>query len=1220
MARTNATVTNCFRIATGTPTSLFAKVEARVDQYNSGDITADYVSAIHDQIAAEQKLVDDIRGQIAAKSVSAAPVKPAPEQSVQQTVQEMLDRMEVPPTVKVVPTLEGVVPGANGTEAGAHHKGIIYIASERHASKADTAKTLFHELFHYGLRKLLTKEQFISQMMGLYNSDAFVKSYADQWAAGEEGKTADKFGGPEYAKARGVDEALAKLAETAGGEYTKNGLLDKAYRAALRWAANVAEFFGQTELAANIRAVKNEDARAYIKDILGRATTGEVSPARWNDDVAFSKTAPANFQTQPAAQVTSTIDKLPPALRPLVRGITRALAGFGRRALNATVFTEDLLNRAYDIGMKAAKMYKDLANQRAAFTGAHERVVLDVVSGYNDLPDNLKGKGPGTVNQFLYDSTMQRTWGYQPKWLDSAVTVDPATETAYKALGAEGMAFVDRAFELGANTLAEKKKAVIEGATTEYNILIAHAKKAGNETEVAELEAEKIKTLKNFGSLMSISGREPYAPIKRFGNYVVQAMSTKYKEARAAEDRTKMRELEKQEEHYYVNFAETEADAERELDKLRATGNYDDPGYRERELARDDLYGGSKTLAAISNMRARVNAMAGSAAGPDAEVSKKMVKLLTDLYLTQLGEDTARKSEMNRRNIAGDVDMIRSLETQGLADARLLGSILYGQPMMESINDMRVEVKSGPASTHNEKSEVFNELMARHLQALDYQPTPWANKMIKATSLWFLATSPSYYIQNATQPWMMSLPMMAAKHGYSASGSALAKAYGDIAAGLKNARVFGQMEFDALLDPTNKALTDGEKEAVRKLLNSGRIDIGMLSELGEARVDPDGKVSRAWNNVDQGLRGMQLKLEAINRVTTALASYRLNEKEGAQAAYEYADDILQQTHGDYSAWNAPRAFNSGIGKVALQFRKYQLIQLTLMAKMLKNSFGNAPASEKAIARKALAYTLGQAFLVGGGKALPVPFVAAWLFAAVFGEGADEPPEYLIRQWIGNKEIADVLLDGVISAATGTNTTSIGGFGNALALAPFADFDLTNRRAATDYAFTLMSGPFGGLGLKSADGIGKILNGDLYGGLTNLAPKGVGSLMKAGDVATSGVTKRNGDLEMSPDEITAWDTVQQSLGFTPARQASRMYKSESVYKIDRAIDTDAGRITADFKKAVRAGDRAGMQEARRDWEALQSLKIRFGMKRTELKMSDAKPSKANAGLKALVDAN
>lgn len=125
-----------------------------------------------------------------------------------------------------------------GSAAGVTTGGKIYLFRDANATTADVVQTLWHELVHYGLRRFLTKEQYIAQMQKLYDRDLWVKAKAEAWLAtdGDDVKQARK-AGEAYARARGVDEALAELAETNEGEYRNNALKAKAIRQAARWIA-----------------------------------------------------------------------------------------------------------------------------------------------------------------------------------------------------------------------------------------------------------------------------------------------------------------------------------------------------------------------------------------------------------------------------------------------------------------------------------------------------------------------------------------------------------------------------------------------------------------------------------------------------------------------------------------------------------------------------------------------------------------------------------------------------------------------------------------------------------------------------------------------------------------------------------------------------------------------------------------------------------------------
>lgn len=214
--------------------------------------------------------------------------------AIEDQVENLIAQFGHKPEIRVLDTAIGVMPGANDGDrvAGAVYDGKIYLFRDELASSFDVQRTLFHELFHYGLRRFLTKEQFTTQMLKLYERDLDAKQYADQWLKTKVGQdTAAKFG-EKFAKARGVDEALATLGEVNQGEFVNDGWANKAKATLTRWLSQLADFLGFKAYATELRSMKNEESRAVIKDIFGRLKS-DAPPARnaWSEmaEPAFSK-------------------------------------------------------------------------------------------------------------------------------------------------------------------------------------------------------------------------------------------------------------------------------------------------------------------------------------------------------------------------------------------------------------------------------------------------------------------------------------------------------------------------------------------------------------------------------------------------------------------------------------------------------------------------------------------------------------------------------------------------------------------------------------------------------------------------------------------------------------------------------------------------------------------------------------------------------------------
>lgn len=924
---------------------------------------------------------------------------------------------------------------------------------------------------------------------------------------------------------------------------------------------------------------------------LTRALEGEVP------DVYFVRTTgakPGKAGVMPASEVARRFSKapraterLPAELRKPVGTITNVLNDTKNAALNTLTFTEDVINRAISLGVEAAGRLRTIYQERAALTGKLEREVERVADLYNRVPEAERGTGDKSVNKFLYDATREGKWGFKPSWrkgTSANVKVDADMKQRYDALSKESKALVEAVFKHGDEVLSLKKQTVITAADSEYDALIAEANKKNDAKKAASLAADKAAQLKRFNSLFELQEFKPYAPLKRFGNYVVIARSQKFIDA----DEKTQAKLENSGDDYHVSFAESAFAAREMVEQLRKQGAFAQVTFREREDVDPAMAGGA--LSAFNKLRATLDSELADAEPNEKAAIRAARKVIGELYLSTLAETSARKSEMRRRGVAGEIDMLRSFTTQGRADAQFIAGAKYNKQTLDAFNAMRKEVrKPGQGEAENTKSGVVNELLKRHAQSMQYDPSPVMDKLARMTSVWFLATSPAYYLQNLTQPFMMSMPFMTKRHNYLKIGTALIKAYSDLAPMFRKVKVGEQ--FDYASAPADV------RAAISTLVDRGRIDIGMDTDLGTFRLEGEGPVKDRLNKFDRGIRNISQKMEAINRLATAIAAYRMElAKTGdTTKALDYADDVITQTHGDYTRTNAPRAFNTAPGKIALQFRKFQLIQLTLLAKLIKNSF---TGKDRAAAFKALSFTLAHTAVMAGAIGIPGFAAASWALGAMMGGGDDEP--FNLEQWLreqtGNEQLATLLTRGV-PAALGVDLSQKLGSGNVLSLLPFNDLDLSSRSGVESAAFAAFGGPAGGLTLRAIDGVNLMRDGQYYRGLEQLMPTGVTNAMKAYRIANEGVTRRNGDELMSPDEISGMESFWQAIGFQPTDQALRQFRDKVKREADDKFQSKAEKIRNAFLRAK--DDPDARAEARERWAALQDAREEAGYRRQPL---------------------
>jgi hypothetical protein len=868
---------------------------------------------------------------------------------------------------------------------------------------------------------------------------------------------------------------------------------------------------------------------------------------------------------------------------------------YASKAINTLVYSQDLFKRAANLGIGSAKKMGEVYRQRQNFEGAIEKESQRVAQLYGFIPKQEQRMGPGSANDVLKDMTLTGKWGFKPAWRtgDMAnVVVDGALEKRFDKLSPQAQRWIKETIKNGDESLQLKQKTITEAVNSEYDILIKAAQKDGDIKKVSQLQADKRSQLKKFERLFSVDATKPFAPLTRYGNYVVVANSKAYENA-PKEQKTKM---ENDPDHHTVTFVESMFEAVKLKQKLKDEGLYQKVESFEKEAGRGDMYGG--LMKAFNQLSSSLDAELANATDiEDRNTLARARGVIADLYLSSLAENSARKAEMRRKGIAGEIDMLRSFATRGRANAQFLATVKYTPQLTETINEMRREVKKGGRSI--EKSQMFNEIMARHNQSMSYDDSTMNDfiaKITRGTTIWMLATSPMYYLQNLTQPVMLSIPYMAQRHNYLKAQKSLFKAYGELGGLIKNSRIDEAFNFDNVPKDV--------RTMISTLVDRQQIDIGMEAELGKFELTGDSAVARGITKADRILRTAAQKVEALNRVATAMAAYRMElaTTGSIKQATEYASEVIDETHGNFNRLNAPRIFNTTFGRLALQFRKFQLLNGTALIKMVHNATVGETKEVKAAAREGLKFIFAHTAILTGLVGTPGFAALAFLLkgvAAVFGE--DEEPynfekeiyESLVNQF--GEDAATMIMRGTPTLA-GVDVSGKIGMGNVLSILPFTDFELS-KAGVSDVGFALAFGATGSVAQRFAEGANLISSGEYYRGLEKLAPKGFADALKAMRESDEGVTRLNGDVLVPPEEIEGLKSFAKALGIPVIADTQRRFLTDVKFETEKAFKDKAAKLKNQYTKARREGEDT---EAIRDkWIKLQEERVSEGFKREAL---------------------
>jgi len=201
--------------------------------------------------------------------------------------------------------------------AGLVNDGSVYLFRDGIKSGIEGAKTVFHELFHLGLQKLLpNSKEYHRVMINLYRMNARVREMADKWIASQEGQDAKAGYAKEYSNvndqlnaltAHGTDEALARIAEELKtGE--KIGTGQRAFvRSIAKWLADVAEKIGMRQVAQSIRSATYTEVEKFVQE----AMTAAVGAGPVNVRLTRRFSVPGGIDENTRRAVQAIQDKTP---------------------------------------------------------------------------------------------------------------------------------------------------------------------------------------------------------------------------------------------------------------------------------------------------------------------------------------------------------------------------------------------------------------------------------------------------------------------------------------------------------------------------------------------------------------------------------------------------------------------------------------------------------------------------------------------------------------------------------------------------------------------------------------------------------------------------------------------------------------------------------------------------------------------------------------------
>lgn len=487
---------------------------------------------------------------------------------------------------------------------------------------------------------------------------------------------------------------------------------------------------------------------------------------------------------------------------------------------------------------------------------------------------------------------------------------------------------------------------------------------------------------------------------------------------------------------------------------------------------------------------------------------------------------------------------------------------------------------------------LYNHMVKLQKTEANQDPSVITEALGQIGYTWFLGFSPAFWAMNSMQNPMIGIPHLGAKYGVgkaAAEWMGAMKWFGGVRMGklLRDGKTPFSVEWlkGAVKDGKLGGITKQELDMLQALEDRQILDFTQamdLSRIGQASNDKRYKLMRL------AAAGAH-HTEVFNRVTFALAAYRLALKSGGNVthaeAVRRAENDTAAVHFDYSYANKPEMMRGKKTRLIFMFQQYRQHMLYWWAKNIKDMVkGEAPGDRTRALKAALLMGTTQGVFAG---ALGLPFVGSVAFLAnLLGGDDDDGVPFDFNTWIteaavdatGSKEAGEVMAKGIF-AALGMNISQRIGQGDLL---PFlnegsAKFERNADDKMRAYLFDL-AGPLGSIALGAARATEAFGRGDTAGGIAATTPKAVSDIIKAYQLETEGMKDKKGQFLATAEAFDGSDVFMQAAGVAPTAVARVRADRGRVMEVETALKDRTRQITGQFVEAWLRGDRDGVMEA------------------------------------------
>jgi hypothetical protein len=1143
---------------------------------------------------------------------SAAPARPLSLDRVNQLVNEALSGIRGAPPVEVTarPSDIGLQPPPGSVGYGVTlSSGDIYVFQSAMGSDLDVFKTVFHELFHRGVRVLVPKAQYVQTMLDLAKGDSRIQQLAIEWKNTEMGqKQKDNLREQGYTgseltaqyEALAIEEALAAVAEEIKAE-GKLGSKPKSLtiRFLANWLAKIADLAGMKKLAQHIRNMTYNEAERFVMSAIDRS--GEPVPrsgtanARSKDvqegvnyrsaDLRSLKASALDqiHQTMTHPGKVSLWDKTvgtmrhlaerAPAFKPVFESAQRFIDDVSTLANEAADAAPRLLPRVETLGDLKKKPITAADNKaiaRPLFEGTlmwgrdvdGKAVLVDDLSKkYANMPAAKKAQMLLATGR-IQEGTL-KMWQGLPLAQYETLVNSRFENQMLKA----GVVWTD----------AELKD--LFNATPEQISLYREARQAIDRSIDLTARADMLRAMGADYAAM----RDAIMEAPTLNDAMV--LATEVLQADARENPDSADRLMAANNQVVKRYEDATGLQEKGYAPLSRFGRYtvdvvDAAGERQ-------YFGMFESMREANQMAAKMRSVFPGAAVTSGTMSQEAYKLfagITPETLEQFGNMLGLQSEGNEAQDKAFQEYIklaknnhsalkRLIHRQGIDGysedvGRVLASFVYSNARQAAGGLNAGTMENAINAIPKEQGELKDVAMG--LQ--DYIANPQEEGQAVRGMLFaqYLGGSVASAFVNMTQPFAVTMPYLSQFGGMRKASAQLARAVKDV----------GTKEFKGepdLTEALRRAVDDGTvaPQEIHQLMaqarGAGSLRVGDGTKLGDARA----AVSNNWERVKVAWGQPFALAEQFNRRSTFIAAYRIAKEQGQANPADFARKAVLETQFLYSKANKARWARGAVGGTLMTFKTYSVSYLELLQRTW--NAGNPGSPERAAGRRAVAWAVVMLMLMGGAGGLPFAEDAEDLIDGIgqlmgYNVSAKQWRKELLRDTLG-KELGDFVNNGV-SGLPGAPVDVSGrlGMGN---LIPGTGLFLNKPNRERD--LLEVAGPAGDLVARGFTGARKLLTGDVGGAALELSPSAVRNAAKGIDMASSGIYKDAKGYKVL--DATLAEAAAKFAGFQPRSVAEVQEANAFMLRSKSFYTQTSSEIKAQWAKAIFDKDQAALEQVR-----------------------------------------